>query len=678
MRVTDAVDLKRFISSEIRWKTSTFHSPTAELPQPFPQLACGALNYPPLITNQSMKTCQLGVFPVIRTLKWFLQNSRTASLRSLVLGGMIAISPTLLLAADKDKDNDRPNRHGPASSAQQMESGKSLRNGGGQTMSFTPKDSGKNGTKGSEAKRMNQEPDFVAKKKFDGTDQKKFDRTIDPKTMVGSGRSNSGDEQKKRGNSRADDLNKKVRNSDEPKKFDQIPDLSGKNKPRDNNGKERDGNSKDLSEKGGKKLVNPEDLKKFNKHPEVVKPLDLDKKTQKDGDFKVVHGDSKNGDGKKVGNFLDQHKNGKFDGIVKGAVAKKIDLGKQFELKHKGDLTLKLNLEQKIKMHGGWSKSHWAGLIGPGFGAGCSPIVYCGPGYFPSHCLYPGWSPWVEYCWGFRFDPICDPRPWFCRPWVYDPCPIWVRWDYPVWYELPVVACGTWVDVQPVVIDDGLDLQLLAVRFVDPGQPELREGPRYRVWARNNSDRTIVKDFNILLMAANSRETVADLPQAGVRVDSMEPGEIKAFDVRLPFESTMMARDAQGNVGPFSQLHVLVDSHREVPEAFEENNGAVIARCDVLPVDPVIFGTDSVTPVPGTEINIAGEGFGPEPGQVLVHVGGIELQAEIEGWYDLGVRVKVPALALAGPTDAELVLVRGDTAASNPLTVQLTLPIASR
>ena len=107
-------------------------------------------------------------------------------------------------------------------------------------------------------------------------------------------------------------------------------------------------------------------------------------------------------------------------------------------------------------------------------------------------------------------------------------------------------------------------------------------------------------------------------------------------------------------------------------------NYTTLGYGDILPVDPVIFGSDSVVPVPGTEINIAGEGFGPEPGQVLVNVGGIELQAEIEGWYDLGVRVKVPALALAGPTDAELVLIRGDTAASNPLTIQLTLPVAVR
>ena len=40
-------------------------------------------------------------------------------------------------------------------------------------------------------------------------------------------------------------------------------------------------------------------------------------------------------------------------------------------------------------------------------------------------------------------------------------------------------------------------LQLLAVRFVDPGHPEEKTGPRYRVWFRNNSDLAIDKPFDV-------------------------------------------------------------------------------------------------------------------------------------------------------------------------------------
>jgi hypothetical protein len=49
----------------------------------------------------------------------------------------------------------------------------------------------------------------------------------------------------------------------------------------------------------------------------------------------------------------------------------------------------------------------------------------------------------------------------------------------------------------------------------------------------------------------------------------------------------------------------------------------------------------------------------------------LELQPEIQGWYDLGVRVEIPALPLAEPTEARLVVVRRDSAAANPL--ELTL-----
>ena len=70
-------------------------------------------------------------------------------------------------------------------------------------------------------------------------------------------------------------------------------------------------------------------------------------------------------------------------------------------------------------------------------------------------------------------------------------------------------------------------------------------------------------------------------------------------------------------------------------------------------------------------LSVAGEGFGPEAGQVLIQVAGLELQGEIEGWYDLGVRVKLPTLPLYSETEAKVVVVRGDGAASNALDVKL-------
>jgi hypothetical protein len=47
------------------------------------------------------------------------------------------------------------------------------------------------------------------------------------------------------------------------------------------------------------------------------------------------------------------------------------------------------------------------------------------------------------------------------------------------------------------------------------------------------------------------------------------------------------------------------------------------------------------------------------------------LEGEILGWYDLGVRWTLPKIAVAAPTDAEIVLIRGDGAATNPLKITL-------
>ena len=50
----------------------------------------------------------------------------------------------------------------------------------------------------------------------------------------------------------------------------------------------------------------------------------------------------------------------------------------------------------------------------------------------------------------------------------------------------------------------------------------------------------------------------------------------------------------------------------------------------------------------------------------------LELDGEIVGWYDLGVRWNMPKLALAGPIEADVIVIRGDGAAANPIEITLT------
>jgi len=366
--------------------------------------------------------------------------------------------------------------------------------------------------------------------------------------------------------------------------------------------------------------------------------------------------------------FHGRPEKGDLDRLSRTATGHKYDLQRQYDMNRHGDVARRMHLDQSIHHQGGWRNHRQYGPVSHGFTSYHFGHCYPGPSLYPSRCWYPRWTSWVGWTWWDYCHPYYDPRPIFCRPIYYDPCPPLSVYVYPQWNSLPVVSSGTWVDVPKAAPASGaVDLQLLAVRFVDPGHPEKELGPRYRVWFRNGSQQDIVTPFNVMVLAANDEKLDDSSPQAGVRVESIEAGQTQTVDLRLPFDVTTMGRDADGKPAPFAQLHAWVDSHGELSEAVDENNGAMIARGDVLPVDPAAFSTDVETGVAGEMISIAGEGFGPEPGRVVVIVKGLELDAEIAGWYDLGVHVKLPKLLLAGPSEMELVVVRGDGAASNPL-----------
>ena len=314
------------------------------------------------------------------------------------------------------------------------------------------------------------------------------------------------------------------------------------------------------------------------------------------------------------------------------------------------------------------------GRVSANFSTGCFQFNYYGHRSFAGSHLYPHWNSWVDWSWRYNCHTSWDPRPTWCRPVVYHPSTRWTWYQSPVWVSLPAVSCGTWVDVQKVIVLQRYDLQMLAVRFVDPGHPEEKLGPRYRVWFRNNSDQPIDQPFDIVLLASADGRLVDGSPQAGVRVTAIEPGATQSVDIRLPIDVYSMARDKEGNPAPFATMHVLIDAAREISETLETNNGAAIAREEILPVDPAAFEIEPTELAAGGELVLAGEGFGPQPGQVLVHLAGLELEGEILGWYDLGVRLNLPNVPLAAATEAEIIVIRGDGAAANPLKVTILPP----
>ncbi len=391
--------------------------------------------------------------------------------------------------------------------------------------------------------------------------------------------------------------------------------------------------------------------------------------------------------------FPDRLRSGQLDRITAGPVARQIRLADQYRALQKGDVVRRLDLHKQIphaagvphatsfsRLNGGHLDHHpgqhaggtfYHGRISPHYASHAFRHHYYGHHFFAGIYWYPRWTPWVSWSWHYRCHPIWDPRPVWCRPVIYAAAPAWTWYQPSVWVSLPVVASGTWVDVEPAVVHAKHDLQLLAVRFVDPGHPEEKLGPRYRVWFRNNSDQPITRPFDVMLFAGGE-DLAADLPSAGVRVTSIEAGDIQSVDIRLPVDVFAAGRDEKGDPAAFGTLHVLVDANRAVAESSEINNGTRIPRADVLPVDPAAFEVDPIRPAAGGEVLLAGEGFGPQPGKLLVHIDGQELEGEILGWYDLGVRATLPKVALAAATEAELIVIRGDGAAANPLKITIS------
>lgn len=365
-----------------------------------------------------------------------------------------------------------------------------------------------------------------------------------------------------------------------------------------------------------------------------------------------------------------RQKNGEFHHLAKLHTGQTFKLDRQFQLHRQGDISRRMNLVAGLQQRGGWKHRHF-GPISPFYSSHCKSMWYCGPSYCSPYVWYPSWAPWVDWCWWDTCAPIYDPRPIFCQPVYYNPCSPWVAWQFPTWQPLPYVNCGSWVDVSPVIVNSGADLQLLATRFVDPGHPEHELGPRFRVWFRNNSAFDLNQPFNVLLLASTDANAFAGLPEAGVRVPGMRAGEIQSVDIRLPYAANKLGRDSSGQAIPFTYLNVLVDSHNELPEAFENNNGATLIRGDILPVDPAAFAAEPGTSQPNGIIHVAGEGLGPEPGKATVVIGDQEFQAEILGWFDLGIQIRLPDFDLDQPTAADLVIIRGDGAAANPLTIEI-------
>ncbi len=359
-----------------------------------------------------------------------------------------------------------------------------------------------------------------------------------------------------------------------------------------------------------------------------------------------------------------------FGPLINSRMGQQYDLDRQFGLFAQGDVARQLSFNTTLVSNGGWQARH-TGPVYSDYSRHAFSSWYPGPQWYRAYTWMPRWSPWVQWSFWNTVPPIYDPRPFVVRPNYYEAAPINTTYEYPVWQKLPVVASGTWVDLPPVSTSSGQDLQLLAVRFVDPGHVEEDLGPRYRVWLRNNSPETLNREFDVTVFASRAPELSGDIVQAGVTIPEIAGDDTIAVDIRLPAAANRLVVDENEDRVPFMFLHVVVDSRNSTKESDEENNGAVLKRGDVFPVDPAAFSTNVTAAAPGSTIAIAGEGLGPEPGEVIVTVGEDQYSATVRGWYDLGVQFIVPDLELRQVAEAQVLIIRGDGAASNPVILDI-------
>ena len=250
--------------------------------------------------------------------------------------------------------------------------------------------------------------------------------------------------------------------------------------------------------------------------------------------------------------------------------------------------------------------------------------------------------------------PYWDPRPIWCRPVIYDPCPLWVYWQTPVWTPL---AGGRVRHVGRREAGRGCRPSSptcncwrcgLSIRAI----PRRSSGPRYRVWFRNNGDQAdhaAVQRDAVCRQRRAARGRTCRRPACGSR--RSRPATSQSVDVRLPVEVYAMGRDAAGQPG--AVWHAARAGRRQPRSAGDDQgqqrrpacagrhsagrSGGVRRRARRGPA--------------GRRSDRGRRRFRPRSrAGCWCIVGGQEMEAEILGWYDLGVRLTLPKMPLAGPT----------------------------
>jgi hypothetical protein len=121
----------------------------------------------------------------------------------------------------------------------------------------------------------------------------------------------------------------------------------------------------------------------------------------------------------------------------------------------------------------------------------------------------------------------------------------------------------------------GVDLELLDVRMVDPGDAAKGLGSRYRLTFGNRGTLT-AGNFQVMLMASVDGTPQAGAPSATSEISGLASRQVFAADVRLPFGT---------DLATMTKFIVVVDSAAQIGEPDENNNVALLDRAKIATVD---------------------------------------------------------------------------------------------
>jgi hypothetical protein len=217
-------------------------------------------------------------------------------------------------------------------------------------------------------------------------------------------------------------------------------------------------------------------------------------------------------------------------------------------------------------------------------------------------------------------------------------------------------------------------IELVDVRLIDIGNAAEGQGPRFRVVIKNVMPFPLNQPFEVLLSAGINDEASAELPTAIQGVQQLGPGEIAPVEVRLPAEAMAMAYPGREEPAPFSVLHVLIAGPKNALGSSSITKLAATPLSEVRLADLAVAPPANGAVAVGSPLELQGEGFGLQAGQVVLNVAGLKLNAEVLGWSELGIAVRMPQLALTEPTPVQVTVVRADGQAAQPLSLTAVLP----